>query len=177
MQRLVSRIVIAAFVFVMLPSAAFAQTQSGDKEILLFGNLTSTRFDGGGTSTFGLIFINVGVFLTDKFEVGGGPNISVTGGGFSGGTDATVGINGFVRQAFGSNPKVQPYVGAEISMADLNPSQGSAADLAFVSAIGGVKNFISEKAALDLKGSFGFLMKEPSLQQQFGFTVGLTFVF
>ena len=71
------RMAIAAAVFGALMAGhgtASAQAKAGDKEILVFGNVT-TLF-GGSTFTHGSVFFNGGQFLTDSFEIGGGPTIT-----------------------------------------------------------------------------------------------------
>jgi hypothetical protein len=175
----------------VLPSAALAQAQKGDKEVLLFGNVTSIHSKGvevpgfgtfgGGTNTFGNIFVNFGVYVTDAMEVGGGPQFSISssGGGEDGsGVSTTTGANGFLRFNFGGGAKVAPYVGAEVNVQDFKaPEGGSVGDNVFMAAIAGVKSYLSEKAALDMKGQFGFNASHPGDQQLFGFTIGLTFVF
>jgi hypothetical protein len=176
MTRFVTRVVLAALFVTACSSTALAQAQKGDKEILLFGNLFVLS-GGGSTQTVGIIFTNVGVFISDSLEVGGGPTITVAGG--AGSTTTVVGVNGFVRKSFvRSNPKIAPYVGAEISIQDLAPEapQGIG-DVTFINAIGGLKNYFSERAALDIKGNFGFLLTDPGLLKIFGFTVGLTVLF
>ena len=176
MTRFVTRVVLAALMLTAFSSTAFAQAQKGDKEVLLFGNLFVLS-GGGSTQTVGIIFTNIGVFVTDSLEVGGGPTITVSGG--AGSTTAVVGVNGFLRKSFAqSNAKIAPYVGAEVSIQDLAPEapQGIG-DVTFVNAIGGIKNYLSEKTALDLKGNFGFLITDPGALRIFGFTVGLTVLF
>jgi hypothetical protein len=158
-----------------LPSVASAQPEKGDKEILLFGQLMAINSDGS-TVSIGNIFANLGVFVTDTFEVGGGPTITIANAG--GGTDTTLGLNGFVRLNFATgNPRLVPYVGGEVFIQDVNPDFGSAGDTTFANAIGGVKNYFSENAALDIKGQFGFLLTDPGAVRMFGFTVGLTVIF
>jgi hypothetical protein len=176
MSQLIGRIVLAGLLLAAFSSPAFAQAQKGDKEVLLFGNLFVIS-GGGSTTTVGLIFANVGVFVTDTVEVGGGPTLTVAGGG--GDTTTIVGVNGFLRKSFAqANAKIAPYVGVETSIQDLAPDAGqSVADTTFINAIGGVKNYFTESAALDVKGNFGFLLSDPGALRIFGFTVGITVIF
>src|ERR1041385_5863931 len=87
---------IAALAIVAcLPSLAFAQAEKGDKEVLVFGNL-STFFGGGnGVTGSGDVFLNVGKFTSDQTEIGGGPDLLISAGG---GFDVTFGANGFIRR-------------------------------------------------------------------------------
>lgn len=171
MQRIVRSLIVAALFVVFVPSVASAQAKKGDTEALLFATIQSQRFEGG-SNTFGLIFANIGKYLTDTWEVGGGPSISISSSG--GDTDTTVGGNGFVRRSFiGSNPKMVPYAGLELSISDFSET----GDTMFGQLIGGVKNYISERAALDFKGFFGLSVKHPGDLQNFGVQVGLSVVF
>jgi hypothetical protein len=182
---------LVAALVAALPGVAQAQAQKGDKEVLLFGNVSAIRTKavevpgfgtfGGGTNTTGNIFINLGVFVTNALEIGGGPQFSISssGGGEDGeGTSTTTGANGFLRFNFGGGAKVAPYIGGEVNVSDFEaPEGGSIGDNTFLGAIAGVKSYLSEKAALDMKGSFGFNASAPGDMQMFGFTIGLTFVF
>ncbi len=173
-----------------LPSSAAAQAKSGDNEILTFGNvisILSTDF----TSTTGQFTFNIGRFVSDHTQIGGGPTISIsstttpasTTASVVGGrlvtttipssttVDASVGANGFLRQYFGST-KVQPYVGAEAFFQNFEDSESL-----FLNGIVGVKNYFSERAALDFKGAFGFNAKHAAEIQILQFSVGITVLF
>ena len=175
MNRLTARF-LTVLVLVALPTIAYAQPKQGDREILLFGNLITVH-SSGSTFTSGNIFANIGVFTSDSLEIGGGPSITVSGGG-GGGVDTTVGVNGFLRRSFaGGNPKIVKYVGAELQVQDIAPSFGNASDQMFATGIAGLKNYFNEKAALDMKALFGVNLKHPGDAQIFGFTIGLTIIF
>lgn len=162
---------IAAMVMVVcLPSLAFAQAKKGDKEFLVFGNLNTFFGGGGGVSGSGEGFFNIGKFITDQEEIGGGPDLLFSAGG---GFNVTVGANGFFRKYLKrKDPKKAPYIGAEASAVDFKNFSTSF----FVSGIAGFKDYLSEKAALDIKGSAGLNPIHPSLVIV-QVTVGLTYVF
>src|SRR5205823_1862083 len=100
------RVLIGAallMVILMAPRVASAQATQGDKE-LLFNGLISTfvtpaTFGASGTFTIGQGVFNLGLFVSDTFEVGGGPSVNVSGGAGSG-TSAQIGANGFLRKYF-----------------------------------------------------------------------------
>lgn len=179
MKRL--RLVIALVVTMLaVPALSFAQAKKGDTEVLIFGNLSSIH-STGSTSTSGTFFLNGGKFTTDLLEIGGGPTVSISTSsvGKTSSTDFTLGGNAFVRRYFSSknNPKIQPYLGLELQVTDFAPEGQNFTDAMFAQAIGGVKNYLSEKAAIDFKGSFGLSPKHPGDFQLFAFQVGLTYVF
>ena len=92
---------------VCVPSLAFAQAKKGDKEVLLFGNLDTFFGGGGGVNGSGDAFLNIGKFISDQTEVGGGPDLLFSAGG---GFNVTVGANGFVRKyTERKDPKHAPY--------------------------------------------------------------------
>lgn len=169
LHRLKSAIATLAIV-ACLPSLAFAQAKKGDKEVLVFGNLSTFFGGGGGVSGSGEAFLNLGKFTSDNTEVGGGPDLLFSAGG---GFNVTVGANGFIRKYVKKkDPKRQLYYGAEGSAFDFK----NFSTTFFVAGIGGMKDYLSEKAALDVKGSFGLNPIHPSLVI-FQVTVGLTYVF
>ena len=173
---------ILSFAFVVplaLPVSAAAQARAGDSEIQMFANFSMPSNDVDGAQ--GTIFVNVGRFVSDVLQIGGGPNIGiskgqgdfnpVTGEIEGGGIDARLGINAFVRRYFGVT-RVQPYLGGEFFIPDV-----ADADFTYANAIGGVKNYVSDRAAIDFKGGYGFLLKDPGSAGLVSFQVGLTVLF
>lgn len=171
---------------VVVPRSASAQAEAGDKEILTFANVVSV-IGSGFSSTSGNVFFNVGQFISDRMEVGGGPSITISrssfdtgfGSGSSTETDFGVGVNGFVRYYFGeASATLKPYAGGELVVNKLNVGDDeSFADQVFASGSAGVKNYLTENAAIDFKGSFGVNPSNPGELQLFLFTVGLTYIF
>jgi len=170
MRRLaIGALLLAAMV--AAPRVASAQAKKGDREVLIQGQEFST-VGSGSNINFGQGIFNIGVFISDLTEVGGGPSIQISGGGGSGVT-TTVGFNGFGRRYFMiSNPKVQPYVAAEIFEQDFSNASTSL----FINGVGGIKDYLSQKTALDISGAYGFNTNNSStgLVQ---FKVGVTFLF
>jgi len=145
---------------------------------LLFNGQLSTFVSpavgsASGVFTFGQAVLNVGVFPSDTFEIGGGPSVSVQGGAGSG-TNATIGANGFLRKYFsGKIPTRQLFVGAELFENDFQ----NFSDQLFVNGTFGLKDYLSEKAALEFRESFGFNPSHPGDFQILQFTVGITVLF
>jgi hypothetical protein len=172
--RLLSTLVLS----LCLASPAAAQASKGDQEVILFGSLTTNiqkDFSGGRTtSTNGNFFLNIGQYVTDALEVGGGPLISfqaVQGGG----TSSDLGLNTFLRYHLGnSSARSKPYVGAEYLVTSV---KNDVANSQYVQMLVGVKNYMSERAALDMAGAYGFLPNHAADRQVFTFRMGITVLF
>jgi hypothetical protein len=185
MQRMA---IVAMFVGAVLlgEGTARAQAKQGDSEVLIFGSVTTSIqkipdfFTGDvirTTTSSGNFFFNVGRFVTDRFQLGGGPSFNVSTS--QGETSTDMGVNAFTRLYFGATQsKVKPYVGAEYSVVSLNVPEGqSISDFQYLNANFGVKNYFSERAAIDFLGAYGFNPSHASDLQQFTFRIGLTVLF
>ena len=193
--RTLTSVVLGLAMLLAVVSPAAAQAQKGDNEVLVFGFVTSF-LSSDFTSTTGTLNFSIGRFVNDRLQVGGGPTVSIsststpaqripTGIDRNGNVifttlaasttvDTTLGVNGFLRQYFGaSGAKVAPYVGGELFINDIS----AAGDQAFANGLGGVKSYLSEKAAIDFKGAFGFLLSDPGAQRILQFSVGITYLF
>lgn len=165
-ESFVRGLALSVLAALALAAPAAAQAQAGDSEVQMFGFFTMQSRNADTAS--GTIAVNYGKFVTDLWQLGGGPQISISAGSP---VDVTSGVNAFVRRYFGAT-KVQPYFGGEFYMMDV-----TAADFTYANAILGVKNYISERAAIDFKGGYGFLLKEPGEAGLITFQVGLTVLF
>jgi hypothetical protein len=191
MKRWAVALILASAIGVVSPGSALAQAKKGDKELLTFTTVTSV-LGTGHTNLNGTIFLNIGSFVSDTFEIGGGPTVSLgvnetpgqytynpkTGqivqGEGSWDISADAGVNVFARKFFRtSNPKVQPYVGAEYFIQSLK----SASDSQFVNGLAGVKDYLNQRTAIDAKFSFGFAPQDPGGIQLIMFTIGLSYNF
>lgn len=157
-----------------LAAPAHAQAQKGDAEVLVSGFLFSTLASSGPTMTSGSMNFAIGKFVTDTFEVGVGPSVSITStsAGDTSTISTTFGSNFFARKLFGA-AKVQPYVGGNFNIQDF----AAAAETSYYGGEAGVKNYFSPKTALDLKGGLGFNAKDPANSGLFTFSVGITYLF
>jgi hypothetical protein len=172
------RLLIGATMLLVLaaPRMASAQAKAGDRELLFNGQLSTfvspSVGSNSGVFTFGQAILNLGLFTSDTVEVGGGPSVSVQGG--AGNTSATIGANGFLRKYFvGKIPTRQLFVGVEAYDSDFQ----NFTDQLFVNGTFGLKNYLSEKAALEFRESFGFNPSHPGDFQILQFTVGITVLF
>jgi len=169
---------------VLAPRVASAQAKKGDKEFQIFANVfttiqpTTTIRIGtvtqtfGGTSSTGLLFLNAGLFVTDRMEVGGGPTITIS----SDDPKFDTGINLFFRDFFGAqSAMIKPYVGGQYQIRSFNTDNGSLSDNQFLAVLFGVRDYLSAKVALDVNGSYGFNPINAGdlqlLTVQIGFTV------
>jgi hypothetical protein len=193
----VSLVVFCGVIGVAAP--ALAQAQKGDKELKVAGSVTS-QSTGNATNITGNFNFGVGYFITNGLELGTSPgfSISTTGGtvepvfdprtGRQIGTETTPrststtpSVAFFGRQHFG-RAKVAPYLGANLDLI----SSGGGVDsttLAFGGVEGGLKNYLSEKTALDLNLFVGGLLNSPAGADggpstvQTVFSVGITHLF
>ncbi len=184
MHRLLGTVVAAA-VLLAMPSASFAQAKKGDKEVSVSGNVSTvftpkTEFAGfgagGGTSTSGTAFLGFGVFVTDRTQIGFAPFLSISQG--EDGIDASMG-GSFDWQYYlgGQSSRVKPYVGYSVLISSFTVQEGgSLADNMYNAGLFGVKNYFSERAALDFQGSYGFGMRT-SDTQRLNFRIGLSYLF
>jgi len=179
--------VSALLALLVLPTSAFAQAKAGDKEISIFG-LISQDLGGENKSTTGNAQFGVGFFLTDRFEITVQPSLTISSGSTtdfqivrgqvvttsSRHTDMTLGVSAKALQFFGAaDAKIKPYVGGEFYIFNLE----SAGDSSFAGANFGLKNYISEKAAIDFNGTYGFSLKHPGDSSNLRILIGLSYIF
>ena len=190
MNRL-ARVIILALVVGAVPSTSAAQAKAGDKEILVSGFVGTfftsfenpfTGDDDSLTVTSGNVIFGFGYFATDRLQIGVAPTLTISSSpDLLGGTniDTDLGASGRLQYYFGAgDATVKPYIGYELLIRSFDAPEGaSVADNLFNSALFGVKNYLSERTALDFSGSYGFGMKDPGSLQQLTFRVGITYLF
>jgi hypothetical protein len=158
----------------------------GKHEMLTFGNLTRMHMspidsyydDEATSSSSGVAMVNVGYFVSDHDEVGGGPTLMLTSSGY--GTDTIWGLTGFYRHIFDAKPNSSwyPYVeGDFLTMKYPDHYDIDQRDTTFVLAGGGVKNYISQSLALDMKVLFGVNVGSNYRVTVVSSLVGFTYLF
>ena len=197
MRRFHVSVLIAALLSVV-PSLAHAQAKSGDKEVLVSGNVFSI-INPNTTSTSGSILFGLGYFMTDRTQVVVQPLFTISSSntpaipevrdpftgrvlipgqaGSSGvNVDAGVGV-GYQFFLGAQDSKVKPYLGANLDIQSFKTQNGgSVADNMYFQGRAGLKNYFSERAALDFSAAFGRQLKNSDLGL-FRFTVGITYLF
>jgi hypothetical protein len=169
MRRLITSAIVLLMV-VMVPRFASAQAKEGDNE-LLFNGSVSTFMQSGSKFTFGQGVVNIGHYMSDALQVGGGPSLFVSSGGFGSGTTVQVGANGFLRKYFNaSRPTMAPFVGVEGYAQDFKDFSNTL----FVNGIAGVKNYLNERSAIEFSAGFGVNPSHPADLRILQFKVGLT---
>jgi len=164
------------FALLLMVAPGFAQQESGDIELQIAG----TYFTSVGTDfkfSSGFIQAKFGKYITDNLELGVSPNISITttdtGFGDSN-TDATVGLGAFFIYSFLlSDAKTVPYIGGQYFKSDL--SEGD--DNGSAGVTGGLKFFVTEKAALDFSGNYLFDLNKDTEGGLLLFAAGISFLF
>jgi len=191
MRRLQVSTLFAALLLTA-PSLAQAQAKAGDKEVQIQGNVISIM-QPDSTNTSGNIIFGFGYFMSDRDQILVSPTITIsqkqasvtidpfTGRvlqGAGGGVTGDLGLGAGYRFFLGAqSSKVKPYLGADINIQSFKTdSGGSIADKTFFQGIGGVKNYLTERAALDFNARFGTALKNSDFGL-FLFTVGITYLF
>ena len=166
---------VLAFFHLALPGALYAQARAGDNEISGQGLVVSLLVEDD-TANVGIGILNIGRFLTDKDQIGGGPLLTFSSA--AGETQGTFGFNAFYRRYFApqAGGRIYPYAGGEFFLFDVAPGEGAtAADTSFASGVIGVKNYLTDRIAIDFRGSFGFGLSGDI--NMFQFVVGLSHLF
>jgi hypothetical protein len=191
MIRTLKSFVVASLIL-LVPSIARAQAKQGDKEIGIGGSFFSIMSTGSTTSQ-GQFDFSLGYFLTDRFEVAFAPTVSIMTTTIaaqpavkvgtvtiipavpaSTNVDGDGGISGKIQYFFGAKEsKVKPYLG----FTEILQSFKAGADGTYSGVIFGVKNYFSDRAALDFNGQYGFRTNAPGDFQLLTFTVGITYLF
>jgi hypothetical protein len=188
---------LAAF-FLTAPSLAHAQAKAGDKEVLVSGNVFS-NVNPDSTSTSGSLLFGLGFFVSDRTQLVVQPMFTISSSntpaiaefrdpftgrvlipGQAGSTgvdvDAGVGI-GYQFFLGAQESKVKPYIGANLDIQSFKTkNNGTLADNMYFQGRAGLKNYFSERAALDFAAAFGRQVKNSDLGL-FRFTVGITYLF
>jgi hypothetical protein len=184
------RTIFTFFLFILSFSVS-AQLKQGDWNINTSTNAPMNlklRSNGPGYRTYDFgVNPNIGYFIKDRWEIGGGPSLTFSGSKYKSGGPAAysfknnnseIGLNLYTRYYFKSKGKLVPYLTANISYARGN---GSSIDITGVKskysynawqAGGGVgvSWFIAPKVAL-----FSELTYASSWGSGLGYTDGLNF--
>jgi len=189
-------IVLGASILVWLaPRPANAQAKQGDSEVLIGGNLFAL-IGSGSTNTTGQFQFGYGYFFTDRLEINVTPVVSVSSsqtasvnGSATSNVTGDLGLGGAVQYFFGAKAsKVKPYVGGSLVVQSfkthdqINPvtfvtTSGSISDNLYVGGNAGLKNYFTDRAALDIKASYGVNPKHAGDFQLLQVIVGITYLF
>jgi hypothetical protein len=185
-KRLIVGSAVAAMTL-MLPTQAMAQATAGDREVSIAGNLfQSVGGDGGGFSTGNAMF-GFGYFLSDRLQVVVQPTLTISSfsspgfdsRGFPTGDDersTTVSLSlgaKVVRYLGEASARMKPYYGGNLIIQDFE----AVGDTTFAAGVVGFKNYLTEKAALDINGSYGFNISSPGSGGLLQATVGIAYIF
>lgn len=177
MKRLALFLLLLALVFAV-PGVASAQSQKGDKEVGIGGNMF-TMISSGSTFSVGQFQFGVGYFMSDRLEVGVTPILMVSGGAGTG-VSADMGLSTKAQYFMGQTAsKVKPYVGGSFIIQSFkSQAEGmSVADNIYGAGTAGVKSYFTERAALDFNASFGLMLAHPGDGQILQLNIGITYLF
>jgi hypothetical protein len=170
-----------AFALVLIASLSVrgvAQQEKGDKEVQIFGNVSTTTASGGGggSSSTGSVGGFIGYFLTRQLQLKGGMIVDLSS--TSGQTQATGVLSAGVVFNFATEGrKTFPYVGVDIL--SIGTSEPNSQPITAYRPAAGFKTFFTRNAAFDL--NVGIEQMTGQQAQNAGTTVdsrfGLAFVF
>lgn len=167
MKRLIGFIVL---ILMFSTSVAFAQQEAGDIELV--GSVQYYTLMGTDTDfSSGSIRVKLGLFMTDRLEVGGFPRIQISS--FEGDVETTIGIGGFAMYSFLSDSTMVPYFGGQLEVNDIDEMS----DTMSAGIGGGAKIYVSEKTFIDLNGNYGFPLWEDAEGGVLTLYAGLGYLF
>lgn len=188
MRRMLG-VACVAVVALAIPAAARAQAREGDKEIKIGGSMFSV-VSSSTSFTSGQFDFGIGYFISDRFEITVAPRVTISANsepvvnsrGVQTGTTTAVDVDGGVsfqgQLFFGAKTSmVKPYIGITEIVQSFKTSGGSFQDNLYTGAIFGVKNYFTERAALDVNAQYGFRSSAPKDYQLLSVTVGITYLF
>jgi len=176
------------FLLILIGTSGFltssrAQQEAGDVELGVQGSI-STAVGTDASFTFGSILGKIGPYLTDNFQLGFGPTITVISvetttfdpitltSQTSSETNATFGTTVFLSYSFLTQSNTVPYLGTTYYKRDLSDSDDSGQmGLTF-----GLKFFLTAKAAFDINGNYLFALDEATEGGSLYFGFGLNFI-
>ena len=180
-------ILIICLMFALATITAYGQQQKGDLELQFLGSYYRTVGIEGYSSGSGNISAKIGPYVTDNFQIGLGPNLTISHSTSTTFNYATMkeeevtetntmfGSYAFVVYSFLTRgAKLVPYLGAQYFKQDFSkPWSEEAGNLGFSL---GVKYFFAKKAAFDVQGNYLFDLNPDSEGGYMLFAFGLSFL-
>lgn len=170
--RLLGLLILVA----VFPGRVHAQQEKGDKEVQVFGNVSTTSTSGGSSSSSGSVGGFIGYFFTRQIQIKGGMIVDLSS---SGGSTMTTGMlsAGLVYNFAAEGRKTFPYLGIDIM--SIGTSEPNSQPMTAYRPSGGFKTFFTRNAAFDL--NVGLEQMTGQYAQSGATTVdsrfGLSFVF
>jgi hypothetical protein len=180
-------IFITCLIFALAGVTAYGQQQKGDLELQFLGSYYRTVGVEGYTFGSGNISGKIGPYITDNFQIGLGPSLTISHNSYKtfnsttmkeeevSETNTSFGTYAFVVYSFLTRgAKLVPYLGAQYFKQDFNkPWSEEPGSLGFNL---GVKYFFAKKAAFDIQGSYMFDMNKDAEGGFMLFAFGLSFL-
>jgi hypothetical protein len=158
--------------FAVTPAIAAAQQEKGDREIQVFGNLSSTSSDGGGSSTTGMLGGGLGYFLTRQVQLRGGVILTMNSSEGSS-SSSNILTYGMAYNFATEGRRTFPYLGIDGYTVTAEDTPASTA----LRPNGGLKTFLSRNAAFDVNVGLVRLGSEGASSTTVDSRFGLSFVF
>ena len=171
------RIISVVLVFLLWTMNSFAQVEKGDSEIGFMGyysTMVGSQSNAGGT---GSIQFSYGYFITPKFQIGIGPQVTFSQCYDESGTEVSLSASAFFNFNLMTASKTIPYLFGQWYQSDFSPANGNFTDWSFLNVGFGVRNFFTEYAALNSAVSYGFSLASASDMGLLLIMTGLSFFF
>lgn len=174
------RFLVLAANLLLSVSSIFAQQEKGDTEIQISG----TYYTSVGTETQlgqGLIQAKLGKYISDHLEIGVAPVLTITTfpttdpfGNEESEIKGSLGGGAFFVYSFlAGDARTVPYFGGQYFKSDFSDEEDSGS----AGINGGIKFFVSEKAAFDFSGNYLFNLNTASEGGALLFVVGVSYLF
>jgi|GEM_PF-573237 len=151
-------------------------TEKGDREVSFLGfymkRIGTTNF----TFETGSIKLSYGYFISDRIQLGISPQFMITSGD-GGGTTIIFSASVFINYNLVVSSKMIPYLSGQWYQDDFSPEYGDLLDYSFITFGAGLRNFLTEYAALNTSLSYGFSLRSNGGSGIITVMSGLSFIF
>ena len=162
------------FICLTVINLSYSQVEKGDSEITFLGYI-STHAGTDISSSFGSILFSYGYFITANFQIGVGPQLSLSS--FGGETTTHLSGSVFLNYNFSTSSKMIPYLSAQWYQIDLSPEDGDFLDFAYLNVGIGMRNLFNEYLAFNFQATYGFSLSEFTKRGLMTIKAGLSFIF
>jgi len=188
---MIKRILLVLVLLMALFSFAFSQVEQGDKEILFSGTLTSIVGIENYSAMNIMLNLSYGYFVTDNLQLGIGPMLSYSRTKTINPShspydedeevineETNVSGYAFFNFNFSTSGKTVPYISGQWYQFKFKPEEGRKfSDYSYANIGIGVRNFITEYAALNTSANYGFSLSKDTEGGILLVTTGLSLIF
>ena len=140
----------------LLASIAFAAVKEGEKEISVFGSLTTVDPEVGEEISVLILVLSGGLFISDNSQVGG----SITNIGIFNSFESTnLLLDGFYKYHFNPEEEVVPYLGGQAGFGIFGTDVDNSTSISY-GGMAGFKFFVSEDLSFNGEFNLKFTTQE-----------------